>query len=172
MRRASCLPLLWSLALPAWAVDGFVLSLGKVTRPSGSGDVRVGVDWILPWRWADNDTGVLESRFELGAGYSDTARDSVWSVTAEPLLHYQFKGARTGWGPFVEVGVGPSWVSDKCWGSGHDLNSRWHFASRLSAGYAFGAHEVSVDFRHFSNAGLTQPNPGANLVTMRYRWAL
>ncbi|KZE34483.1 lipid A 3-O-deacylase [Crenobacter luteus] len=163
------------LAQAAWAVDAVGLSVGQVSRPHWQGeldDLRVALGWTLPWRWLDDDTGALVTRAELEAGRHDTETGRVWSVSALPVLHYRFKTVRAGWGPFVEAGLGLAWLSETVWAPGYDLSSRWQFASRLGVGYAFGAHELSAEARHFSNGGLKHPNPGADMFALRYRWLL
>lgn len=161
-------------AMSAGAVDGIGVSLGRVVTPggrSGIGDVRISADWQLPWQWWESPGGVLQSRFELGAGHSETALNPVWSATATPLLHYQFHGGRSGWGPFIEVGAGVAWLSQTRWADNHDLHSHWQFDPLIGVGYALGTHELSLRLQHFSNADLDPPNPGGNVFALRYRYA-
>lgn len=161
-------------SLPARAVDGVNVSLGRLVSPIGEhsiSDVRVAADWSLPWQWWERAHGVLQSRVELGAGYSRSQLHPVWSVTAIPMLHYQFHAGKSGWGPFVQAGVGLAGLSETRWAPNHDLNTHWQFVSRLGLGYAFGQHGLSLDGMHFSNACISRPNPGGNVVTLHYRYA-
>lgn len=156
------------------AVDAVSVSLGRLVAPSGAhslNDVRVAAGWRLPWQWWESSYGVLQSRVELGAGHSNSQLHPVWSVSAMPLLHYQFHTGKSGWGPFVEVGVGLAGLSETRWAPKTDLNTHWQFINRLGVGYAFGQHELSLDGQHLSNAGISKPNPGGNVVMLRYRHA-
>jgi lipid A 3-O-deacylase len=172
-----CHAVLVSLGLAsvsAHAVDAVSVSLGKLVSPNGEhsvSDARVAVDWRLPWQWWESEHGVLQSRFELGVGYSRSQLHPVWSATAIPLLHYQFHAGKSGWGPFVQAGVGLAGLSETRWAPDHDLNTHWQFASRFGLGYAFGQQALSLEGVHFSNAGLSKPNPGGNVVMLRYRYA-
>jgi lipid A 3-O-deacylase len=51
------------------------------------------------------------------------------------------------------------------------FSTHFNFADVLGAGRNFGEgqrHEVSLRLTHFSNGGFKHPNPGMNLVRLRY----
>ena len=56
---------------------------------------------------------------------------------------------------------------------GRVFGSRLNFAARLGVGRSFGEqgrHEVSLNYQHFSNAGLKRPNPGEDFLQLRYAY--
>ncbi|MET0356790.1 MAG: acyloxyacyl hydrolase [Cellvibrio sp.] len=42
----------------------------------------------------------------------------------------------------------------------------------MGIGYNFGKTEISLNFFHFSNAGLNRPNPGADMLLLRTSFKL
>lgn len=51
------------------------------------------------------------------------------------------------------------------------FSTTFNFGEHLAVGRQLGAtrhHEVALRVQHFSNAGIRQPNPGENLVQVRY----
>ncbi|WP_051711127.1 acyloxyacyl hydrolase [Andreprevotia chitinilytica] len=157
------------------AVDRLNLSVGRLTRPNAVGfpdTVQVDAGWNLPWQWFDTDTGVLQTRAEAGVTYNRTHVGPVWSVEAAPILHYQYKADLKGCSPFIDGGVGVGALSETRWGTHWNLTTHWQFASRIGAGCRFGTNELSLNFFHYSNAGLKKPNPGADMVYVRYSFDL
>jgi hypothetical protein len=62
-------------------------------------------------------------------------------------------------GLFVQAGITMLWQADYM----EDNGSRVNFATAIGAGYEFGNHiSVALKFEHISNAGLDEPNAGAN----------
>ncbi len=62
-------------------------------------------------------------------------------------------------------------------GGGKDLGSPVEFRSMVELGYQFGNQSrFSVGYSHISNAGITQTNPGSNILSAYYhvptRWLL
>ena len=156
-------------ALPALAVDSLTVSLGALDHPRGEGSVndgRISAGWVI--NQYESDSGLYQTRMEVGVGYSNTQADKVWSVTVAPVAHYRFKTSRPDSGPFVEASLGGAYLSKIRFADDHDLTSHGHFASRLGVGYAFGASEVSLNATHFSNAGIKKPNPGVNVIALRF----
>ena len=144
----------------------------------GNGDgvdaASVGVQW--PWAWRRTALrGEWTARTELfgilwRARAADGAgRDNFLQFGLVPLLRYRFAEGQSPW--FVEAGIGLS-VTNKLFVSRDKVfGSRWNFSDNLAVGRSFGEqgrHEVSLRLQHSSNAGLKEPNPGLNLVLLRY----
>ena len=53
------------------------------------------------------------------------------------------------------------------------FSTEFNFQSHLAVGYALGAHgehDLALRIEHFSNAGIRQPNPGIEFVSLRYTY--
>lgn len=86
------------------------------------------------------------------------------------MLHYQL--ATSGAQPFFEISAGAAYLSETLWETHHDLSSRRLFSDRIGLGCAFEDMEISLNFSHFSNAGLHRPNPGADMLLLRASFKL
>ena len=143
----------------------------------GNGDdvdvASAGVQW--PWAWRSAALGgEWSARTELfGSVWRAPAvgggRENFFQLGLVPLLRYRFAEGRSPW--FVEGGIGLS-VTDKRFVSrDKEFGTSWNFSDNLAVGRSFGPQgrqEVSLRLQHTSNAGLEKPNPGLNLVMLRY----
>lgn len=160
------------LALPALltgsaqAVEQVYVEGGTLLNPAGKSfpdDVEAGLGWSLPWQWFG---GSLTSRLNIGIGYIDGKANGSWRALAIPMLRYQMgSGSR---GAFAELGIGVTYLSNTRLAPDHDMSSHLQFIDRLGIGYRFDDNELSLNLTHISNAGLEQPNPGAETVSLRY----
>ena len=75
---------------------------------------------------------------------------------------------------FGEGGLGISYLDgDYSIPDGRIFGSRLTFNGRLGIGRSFGGraeHELSLNYLHFSNGGIKKPNPGMDLLQMRYAY--
>lgn len=148
-----------SMATMLQAEELFVQA-GQVVSSSSAGVFGAGVGFALPWSFQE---GRLASRLDLSLAHADTRRGGLAQVAVMPVLRYQPQTV----GFFAEFGLGAAYVSRTHWDRRHDMGSRLNFASRLGAGYDFGAYALSLNVSHISNAGLKQPNDGADIVDLR-----
>lgn len=103
------------------------------------------------------------------AGYSYWAGDeaaSNHSLSLSPVFVYEFAGETLK--PYVEAGIGlAAFASTEL--EDNDLGSSLQFEDRLGLGLRFAGQEVGLRALHYSNAGLKQPNDGAEAYTLHYR---
>jgi hypothetical protein len=150
----------------ARAADRFYLQVGDITHPNDShypNEYEAGLGFDLPWHW---DDGKLGSQLDIGVGYTQTQVQDSWRALVMPVLRYQ--PSAEGSGPFVELGVGLTYLDHTVWAPGYDLDTHMQFEDRLGLGYTFGLNELSLNLTHFSNGGTKQPNPGAETVSVRF----
>ncbi len=86
-----------------------------------------------------------------------------------PMARYRFADGQSPW--FVEGGIGLSYLTATHHTPNGPFGSRWNFSDHLGVGRNFGAqrqHEISLQAKHVSNAGLRKPNPGETFVQIRY----
>lgn len=123
----------------------------------GSGEVRGHWDaWIGGWSNKD-----LNNR-----------RFTTAALGVGPSLRWRGLQGSSPW--FWEVGTGVMVTGKSLYNSGERIATRWNFASHIGMGMNFGpqrAHELSLRVQHASNAGIKKPNPGLNLVQLRYAHA-
>lgn len=139
----------------------------------GLGALSAGVAW--PWAWRTSLLGgELTARTELfatamRAHEAGGGNQSFLQLGLVPMVRYGFDGGRSPW--FVEAGIGLS-VMDRLYATPErSLSTRWNFSDNFAVGRSFGAngqHEVSLRWQHTSNAGIKKPNPGLDLLMLRY----
>lgn len=144
----------------------------------GSQVASVGVAW--PWAWKRMSqlgqwTGATEafvSHWHVRSRWVP-GTEAYTQVGAAPVLRLRFDQGRSPW--FVEGGIGVSWFDSVYESPRRLFSSRFQFYDALGVGRSFGPareHELSLRFHHISNAGIKKPNPGENLLQLRYSRAL
>lgn len=131
---------------------------------------------ILPWKsWSYAlGSGQLTGYWDLSASnWSSSYRGSdrsTWVIAAKPTLRWRPAQGQSPW--FMEAGLGMSYATNHRYITDRkEFSTRYNFASHLGIGYLFGEqrkNEVSLRLEHHSNAGIKEPNPGANFLQLRY----
>lgn len=126
---------------------------------------RVGLLW--EGKQFPLELGTLGVFVEASGGIwrSDTGSPRALTVvTAGPLLRWQGM-TRGGVDPFLEIGIGFSWLSHTTI-QGRRLSLHFQFEDKIGAGIYWGGkqpYEIAVRAYHYSNASLMRPNSGVNL---------
>lgn len=153
----------------AYAVDRIDISAGNITRPASAtpplNSFNLGLSWDTDLLKSDEGRFQRSIRIEAGVGIHKTDEAQIKSILLAPVLRCQL--ATSGAQPFFEISAGPAHLSETRWEEDHDLSTRWMFADRIGLGYAFEKIEISLNFFHFSNGGLSTHNPGADMVLIR-----
>ncbi|HYD76175.1 acyloxyacyl hydrolase [Ramlibacter sp.] len=160
---------------PAWAQELRPAGL-YVQGGGGESGLRAGsLGLVWPWRWSRQaGGGELTASTELFASHWRArgfggGHQGFTQVGVVPMLRYRFAEGRSPW--FVEAGIGLSVIDRRFVTPARNQGSRWNFSDNLALGHSFGRageHEVSLRWQHTSNAGLKDPNPGVDLVMLRY----
>lgn len=110
---------------------------------------------------------------------NDVDKKTYHQIAALAVARWRFDGGRSPW--FTDAGAGLSYLDAqyaKPGGTfdgrpGRVFGSRWNFALRAGVGRSFGddgRHEVSLNYQHYSNAGIKRPNPGEDFIQLRYAY--
>ena len=86
-----------------------------------------------------------------------------------PSLRMRLARGASPW--FIELGIGASWTDQLLERPPERFSTQWNFYDMLGVGYSFGEehdHELGLRWVHVSNAGLRKPNPGQDVVQLRY----
>lgn len=169
-------PMLLAGLLLAFDAGADLLPRGMFVQAGAGEDsaraLSVGAVW--PWSWqrqvrGGRLEGITEAYVSRWSVKDNGGRTGFTHVGVVPMLRYRFDEGRSRW--FVEGGIGLTYMDRTYRTSDKQFSTRYNFADVLGAGRNFGAgqrHEVSVRLTHFSNGGLKHPNPGMNLVRLRY----
>ena len=156
--------LILPLSLPVMALD---VSVAAGTTDDSGQLLRLGVQQDFGQRWC---AGRLGGYWDAGYTYWREDRGgSNHSLALTPVFVWEF--SQGGLRPYVEAGIGVALFSDTRLDDQH-LGSAFQFEDRLGLGLRFGRHDIGLRATHYSNAGLSQPNDGAESWTLYYRTAL
>lgn len=154
-------------ARPSW-----YLQAGQGESSSYALVVGTTMPWQqAPWQWG---SGQLRGHWDVWAGgwsNKDLTNDrfTTPALGIGPSLRWRGAQGASPW--FVEAGTAVMVTGKRLVNSNQRMGTRWNFATHLGIGMNFGAnqsHELSLRLQHASNAGIKSPNPGLNLVQLRY----
>lgn len=163
----------------AWQAFAAELRPAGVFVEGGEGDhavhaASIGAVWPWSWQhatasgaWAGYTEAWLSRWNARGAG----GRSDFDHVGVAPMFRYRGAHGASPW--FVEGGVGLIFMDRRFATPDKQFSTRWNFADTLGVGRNFGTrgqHEVALRITHFSNAGLKRPNPGQNLLRLKYAY--
>ena len=135
-----------------------LLAPGLTGEGGGTASVGLGLDWNQ--RWFESNTGYLGGYWHAGHTWWEGgwAGDAAHAISFSPVLVYYFNADN--WRPFIELGVGAALFSRQRVGD-KNLGSSAHFEDRFAAGVFIGERDLlMLRVIHYSNAGLSRPNPG------------
>lgn len=152
-----------------WRPDGVVVQAGAGKRDVDA--ASIGLVWDSDWKYEGRvhlagQTELFVSHWRAAAPGGSTL--NLQQYTVLPLLRLQLD-RRSPW--YLELGIGASYLSKDYVTSSRAFSTRWNFYDVVGAGYRFGAkdrHELGLRYVHVSNLGIRKPNPGEDLVLLRY----
>lgn len=106
--------------------------------------------------------GSLRSEVAFGTIYANG--DWAALVSGGPIWGFRDIGGST---VFLEFSINPT-VLSRTHFDGEDMGSHFHFTSALALGRRFGDWDVAIRIQHTSNAGLSDANPGMDMVALAF----
>ena len=178
-RQGAALLVAAAAALPAAAqsvpepVDGWAPggAFVQLARGSSRADAAtVGLMWRLAPAWRVGP-GSLSLYLEAAVGrwspgHEGNGERSVTQFGLTPVARWRADGP---W--FGELGIGADGIAPRYQDGNRHFSTVFNFGSHLAIGRSFGAaqaHELALRIEHFSNGGITEPNPGINFLQLRY----
>jgi hypothetical protein len=176
-RSTRAILLLALLGAASGASHAFDTFSAEYAHGNQTKSIRLGAqaDWGVQWLRSQGahvrgywDVSLAQwhgSRFRDQPGRSQ----DVTLVGITPVLRWQ---ANNGTGLYLEAGVGAHLLSDEYDNNRRQLSGHLQFGSHLGAGYLFGnGLDLGLNFRHFSNASIREPNDGVNFLGFRVAYA-
>ena len=144
---------------------GLEFGLGSTSDSTMTYRLGLTSDWDKSW--FQSDTGRLTGYWSGAHTYWDgDKRASVSSLSFSPVFVYEFAGESVK--PYIEAGIGVALFS-RTRLEDNNIGQSFQFEDRLGAGVRFAGQEIGVRAIHYSNAGIKQPNDGAEAYTLHYR---
>ena len=152
-------------SLAARAADGISFELGQGDRDVSL--ARVGVhSYYALQKLEPHNVHVL---LEASLGYWSTDEGPIWDVAMTPVFRYA--RSRTS-GPYLEAAIGLHFLSDTHIQPNVTLSTHFQFGDHIGVGLRRGRYDFGLRLQHLSNAGLRNPNPGVNFVSLRVAYEL
>jgi lipid A 3-O-deacylase len=139
---------------------------------NSTGTATVGVIWPWTWRrdWGGGEaSGLTEVFLSHWRARSNDGYQAFTQAGVLPLLHYRFGQGRSPW--FLEAGIGLSLMDPLYRTPLKQFSSSFNFDDVVGIGCSFGerrSRELGFRLSHVSNGGIRRPNPGENLLQLRY----
>ena len=115
--------------------------------------------------WEPSIAIIDAKKYEDQAGRSHT----LYDIGVTPVLRWQ-SNAQSGW--FGELGIGANYVSPKYDNAGKIMGTPFQFGDFVGFGYQFNQRlSMSLKFKHYSNAGIKEPNPAVNFGLIRVAYS-
>jgi lipid A 3-O-deacylase len=154
---------------PARAVDG--LSIEGGIGQGKTSVVRVGATWNWDKKWFAQNRWQLGGYWEVQAGGWDNRSGvgALLDLSVTPV--FRLAAADSPW--YFEGAIGFHWLSDYPSRGGPGFSSKFQFGDHVGAGMRYGArkeHDIGLRVQHLSNGGIKNPNPGINLLLVRYQY--
>ncbi len=156
---------------------GQVLGQDSMSVFSGPSEYSVevyGVDFQkdLKINRFESQMGYLSFNLSISATYWKGGSDDLFAFSVTPLATYFFKQSFKQMSPYIEGGVGPTYITEKEIHD-RDLGINFQFQNILGLGVRLGAnkrHALGFRFVHYSNAHIDDENDSMNFYTLSYRY--
>lgn len=138
---------------------------------------RAAISWDFGPIWRKDCSWGLVALWETSAAFwhgshgPNGGNDKLHLFTTGPVLRWhQLKPSKFHILPYIEAGVGASWLSRHEIG-GRKLSLHFQFEDNVGVGFRFGKnYEFDITYRlfHYSNASLKRPNSGVNIQMLNF----
>jgi hypothetical protein len=170
----------WNNPIGKWLVAGFlaVFLAGFVNECRAenqlelSGGYSTGYTWVLPPTGIMGEASYLvnDLKWDFSVGFIGTQQlnnnvyvKDYWYASITRVVHWGFRDAPKVL-PYLGFGLSARESSQNV---EYLLPQWWNFS--LQYGFDYGEH-WRVEGRHFSNAGIKEPNRGQNMILVGYRF--
>lgn len=166
MNKSFCLAAVAALSLGTVAVQAADVTFAVGQSGESTMVYRLGTQFDFG-TLRQYDSGRLTGYWDAGYTYwQGDDSSSNHSLSFSPIFVYEFAGDTLK--PYVEAGIGVAAFSSTEL-EDNKLGSSFQFEDRLGFGLRFAGQEVGLRAAHYSNAGLQNPNDGAEAYTLHYR---
>jgi len=111
--------------------------------------------------WVGSLSEINEKKYRNLSGHEH----SLTILGYTPILRWQGTPDHPA---YAEVGIGINYMTEKYDNNDRTMSSEFQFGDHIGVGYQFTNHfDLSLNFRHYSDAGIRMPNPAVNFVNIR-----
>ena len=164
IRKIAALAAACAFAMPARAIDGIGVELGR-----GEDDTNLLRIFVTDrWREAARALGgdwQFAGYWEISAGVWDNKDESSADLGATPVFRFERRSL------YVEGAVGFHLVQTHVSAS-RTFSTAFQFGDHIGIGMRGREYDVGIALQHLSNASIRHPNPGINFILVRFQYHL
>lgn len=115
--------------------------------------------------WAGSPTLAFEGALNQWQNSNDTS-DNIFAVTLSPIVRWQLTESPQPL--FLDAGIGASYIDQTRIGN-RRLSTRFQFEDRIGLSWRYSADSdgrISLQYTHYSNADIEQPNDGLDFFSI------
>ncbi len=164
-------PFVLLISNESMALDGISLGIGK-SRDSIN-IYHLGFQKQFGHSWLKSEVGSLSGYHDVSLNYWEYDDESIQQAAYSPVFAYELTAFGTGILPYLEGGIGVSYISEKMI-KGRNMSSHFQFEDRIGVGLRLGKkrkHDLNFGYLHYSNAGIKQPNDGIDIFILSYTYS-
>lgn len=163
-----------SLPMTVHAADSYSLVAGSGNKTDMA---RVAAQWKWKSRWGESDGAHIGGYWDLNLAHwrghrhrgIDGHRQDLTVAGITPVFRLQNDDLQ-GW--YAEAGIGLHLVSGLYDNNDRQLSTKFQFGDHIGIGYVVNKLDIGLQFQHFSNASIRQPNDGVNFLNLRLAYPL
>ena len=170
IRLLSRFAFLFVISTNLYALDGVRIAGGTGDHSSDGYEIALLGD--IDKTWFD---GRVRAQWQLSFSdwdFDEGPNDDMQIISLAPVFIYDFWDRPNGFQPYIDYSIGFAYVSETKIDE-NDLGMHFQFDNRVGLGVRFGRdqrHDLSVSYRHISNAGLDSDNDGYDVVVGAYTY--
>ena len=157
---------------PCHAVDGVAVIAGT---GEDADMMAISVQWDWEKRWFTEGDWWLGGYWELDGSYwkgEDRGANDIYGIGITPVFRLQ-RSEINHVMPYIELGIGAHVFSEKTVHDDKRMGTNFQFGDHIGTGIRFGQYlnyDLGYRFQHYSNAGISNSNPGINFHELRLRY--
>lgn len=124
---------------------------------------RLGVKKEFGSSFYETGFGFLSGYWEGSLNYWAHDEDRITAVGFSPVFAFYFGRPGVRMLPYIEAGIGVAVLSETVI-NGRDMSSKFQFEDRIGAGIRYDRFDLNVRYMHYSNAGISEPNDGIDIL--------
>ena len=115
----------------------------------------------------ETESGYLSGFYDLSLIQWNYDESKIYGLSISPVFEYYFKTKIQGIVPFINFGIGASFISKRSVDN-KKFSTHFQFEDRIGMGVLTKKYKLSVNYFHYSNADIKKPNDGMDIILLNY----
>ncbi len=161
--------LLFSFTINIFAKD--TISIDEVSFGIGKSHdninvYRLGFKQDFQNTFYESNNGWLTGYYEASINYfGEINQQHSYDLALSPVFVYNFKNISNTIQPYVEAGIGLSYLSHTTIQT-RNMGTHFQFEDRIGFGIKTNSNDLNIKYMHYSNADIGSPNDGIDIFLL------